>query len=427
VTSGQAGAALWGGRFACPASLLATALLAAAQSQPYASNLPASHPSIRYLDGQLDNPVSRLATELQTGAIKLDFREGGQGYLPSLLQSLDINPDSQALVFSKTSFQAAKISPRNPRAIYFNDSVAAGWVRGGDGIELAALDPRQGVVFYTLNEQPPGRPVIARRDVCLKCHQGAATAGVPGIFVGSVYPNSAGMPDATAAIITDHRTPFKDRWGGWYVNAARGEQPDRANAVAPDPAEPEALETRGTRNLVSLNAKFNPAGYLTPVSDVVALMTFEHQTQMTNLMIRLGWEARLGQPTDEDIEATVAYMLFADEAPLREPVEGVSTFTKTFPQRGPRDRKGCSLRDFDLQTRLFRYPLSYMVYSPAFEALPAAVRGGIEQRLYEVLTNRDRSGKFATLSAEDRRAILEILNDTKPGWNCAADARGCSR
>jgi hypothetical protein len=149
------------------------------------------------------------------------------------------------LVFSKTSFQADRISPRNPRAIYFNDDVAVGWVRGSSSMEVAAFDSRQGVVFY--------------QQACLNCPQGPATLGVPGIFVGSVYPNLDGQPSATA-IITDHRTPFSDRWGGWYVNAVHGEQPDRANAVAPDPAGPSALE--------KLTAKFNPAGYLTPLSDI---------------------------------------------------------------------------------------------------------------------------------------------------------------
>jgi len=179
--------------------------------------------------------------------------------------------------------------------------------------------------------------------------------------------------------------------------------------VAPDPAEPAALE--------KLTVKFNSAGYLTPVSDIVALMTFVHQTQMTNLITRLGWESRIGG--EPDIEPIVAYMLFADEARLHEPVEGAGAFTKTFPLRGLRDRRGRSLRDFDLNTRLFRYPLSYMIYSAAFDALPDAVRERVYRRLYGVLTGQDRSAKFAGLSAEDRRGILEILGETKanlPKW-----------
>jgi hypothetical protein len=387
-------------------------------AQVYGTTLPINNPAIHYFEGPLEDAVSHLKRDLESGKVKLDFREDGFGYLPSLLAHLDVHPDSQALVFSKTSFQAPKISPRNPRAIYFNDSVAVGWVRGGDGLEMAALDPRQGIVFYTLTNPKPGQPVITRQQVCLTCHQGPATMGVPGIFVGSVFPNSAGAPAREGAIITDHRTAFEDRWGGWYVNAVHGEQKDRANSMAEDPAEPDVLESEGRQNLPTLAALVSTAGFLSPASDIVALMTFEHQTQMVNLITRLGWEARMGEQEYQistDLEAVVDYMLFAGEVPLKEPLQGVSTFTKTFPQRGPRDAKGRSLRDFDLQKRLFRYPLSFMIYSPAFDALPDAMREKVYRRVYDVLTEKDRSEKFAHLSSGDRRSILEILRDTKPG------------
>lgn len=358
------------------------------------------HPAIRYFLDAGDNAVSRLAK----GSAKIDS-------LPALLEALHINADSQALVFSKTSFQSTRISPRNPRAIYFNDNVAIGFVPGGDGLEVAVSDPRQGTVFYTFN---PGTGAFTRGEVCLRCHQGPATLGVPGMFIGSVFPNSVGQPYGQGGIITDHRTAFADRWGGWYVNARRGEQRDRANSIAPDPAEPETLATQGHQNLASLADFFSPAPYLKPVSDIVALMTFEHQTQMMNFLTRLNWESRMGRVEDADIEATVAYMLFIDEAPLVEPIEGVSTFTKTFPERGPRDKRGRSFRDFDLQTRLFRYPLSYVIYTPVFDGLPDAVRERIYQRLYAVLSGSDHSQKFAKLPDRDRRSILEILRDTKP-------------
>ena len=402
------------------------------QPDLYQDNLRADHPAIRYDQAPVSDRAANLNQKLERGELKLDYRDGGLGYLPSLLEHLGVNPDSQALVFSKTSFQAGKISPRNPRAIYFNDDVAVGWVRGGDGFEIAALDPKQGIIFYTLDIHQSDRPRLARQSVCLRCHQGPATSGVPGIFIGSVYPNSAGDPYREGAIVTDHRTSFQDRWGGWYVNAAHGEQRDRANAVATDPAEPEVLHgfenqglsTKASQNLTSLIGfgSFSPAGYLTPVSDIVALMTFEHQTQMVNFMTRLNWEERIAEhdhtldspAVNSDIESLVTYMLFAEEAPLTEAIQGVSTFASTFPKRGPRDSKGRSLRDFDLNRRLFRYPLSYMIYSAAFDGLPEAVRDRVYRRIYEVLTSRDADPKFARLSAEDRQSILEILRDTKP-------------
>ena len=400
---------------------IAVALGAAlAPAQIYQSDLPADHPAIRYLQNPVNDPASHLINKIDSGAVKLNLRPDDLGFLPSILEHLGIKQDSQALVFSKTSFQAIKISPRNPRAIYFGDDVAVGWVRGGSGIEIASLDPQQGVVFYTLTEKA-GQPVFARGEVCLKCHRGAATEGVPGMFVGSVFPSASGEPHREGAIITDHRTKFEDRWGGWYVNAKSGEQSDRANSVASDPAEPDTLDNEGKQNLTSLAEFFNPGGYLTPISDIVALMTFEHQTQMQNMFTRLGWVMRMNEhdgKTDEtalrlEIDGVVAYMLFADEVPLKEPMQGVSTFTKTFPQRGPRDRQGRSLRDFDLQTRLFRYPLSYVIYSAQFDQLPAAARERIYRRLYEVLSGKDERPQFARLTAADRRAILEILSQTK--------------
>jgi hypothetical protein len=378
-------------------------------AQVYSLDLPLDHPAIHYNQGPFDDPVSYLARELVAGKTTLDYRDGPLGFLPSLLDRLRINIDSQALVFSKTSFQAPHISPRNPRAIYFADDAAVGFVRGGDVLELAAVDPRQGVVFYTLSNLKTPSPRIERRDLCLRCHQGPATEGVPGIFVGSVFPDAAGAPSHEGAIITDHRTKFADRWGGWYVTAKHGEQPDRANGVAANPAEP--LTVVGEQNIPTLVRKFDLNAYLAPTSDIVALMTLEHQTQMVDLITRAGWQARMGEAPD--VEGLISYMLFAEEQTLAVPIEGVSSFTRTFPERGPRDHRGRSLRDFDLQTRLFRYPLSFLIYSAQFDALPDAVRDRVYRRLYDVLSG-DPNPKFARISAADRKAILEILRDTKP-------------
>ena len=201
------------------------------------------------------------------------------------------------------------------------------------------------------------------------------------------------------------------------------------NAVAHDPKWPQNLDREGTQNLTSLTRKVSIEPYLQPTSDIVALMTMEHQTRMTDLLIRTAWDTRIAEQTgkmddpatkakiDGEIAETVGYMLFAGEARLDDPIEGVSTFTQTFPRRGPRDSQGRSLRDFDLKTRMFRYPLSYMIYSETFDALPDYDRERIWKGLYDVLTgrdaNQDTSKQFARLSESDRRAIYEIVRDTK--------------
>jgi len=331
------------------------------------------------------------------------------------------------MVFSKTSFQSSKISPRAPRAIYFNDELMLGYVQGGEVVEVAAFDPKLGFNFYTLDVQKDDKPEFVRRDSCLQCHQGLGTLGVPGILVTSVFPGADGMPSFRGAnLITDHRSHMDQRWGGWYVTGTHGSQYHIGNAVGHNPAQPQLLDTQGTQNLNTLERKFDTSRYLAPTSDIVALMTLEHQTRMSNLITRIGWDARIADAegkTDEaargrldaEIEEMVQYMVFADERVLEEPVAGVSTFTKTFPQRGPRDHQGRSLRDFDLEKRLFRYPLSYMIYSAAFDAMPDQVREQIYRRLYEVLSSKDQSPAYAKLAPEAKRAALEIVRDTKTG------------
>lgn len=387
--------------------------------------VPPDDPAIQYGDLPVDDPISHLEKRLENGQAKLEYTPG-TGYLPSLLKNLDIDVDSQVLVFSKTSFQIPKIYPWAPRALFFNDNVAIGSVQNGDVLEVAALDRRQGVNFYTLDVKQTSKPEFYRRSDCLQCHQGLTTIGVPGIMVTSVYPSGDGTPAFRgAALGTDHRTPFGDRWGGWYVTGTMGSERTMANAVAHDPTHPRDLDTANAQNLTSLGRRFDASNYLAKTSDIVALMTLEHQTRMTDLMIRAAWDARVALAKgklddagsariDGDVETLVTYMLFADEAKIYEPIQGVSTFTTTFPRRGPKDHRGRSLRDFDLQTRMFKYPLSYMIYTETFDAMPDVVRERVYRRLYDVLENKDTSKTFARLSADDRRNILEILLDTKP-------------
>jgi hypothetical protein len=209
------------------------------------------------------------------------------------------------------------------------------------------------------------------------------------------------------------------------------------NAIAPDPDHPFDLDQKDTQNLTSLENKIDTTKYLTSTSDIVALMTIEHQVHMTNLITGVSQQFRRASANgtlensknslDRAVDQMVDYMLFVDEAPLKDPVKGVSTFTSTFPERGPKDTYGRSLRDFDLTKRLFRYPLSYMIYSEIFDAMPATARNRVYRRLYDVLSGQDQNPKFAHLSAADRHAIVEILLDTKPDlpdyWNPASKSR----
>jgi hypothetical protein len=381
--------------------------------------------------GQSPRPVSGkdavavLGEQIQQRQVTLDYQKNELGYLPSLLKHLDVNVDSQMLVFSKTSFHADLIGPTKPRAVYFNDDVFVGVAQRGD-IELAALDPAEGLVFYSLEAIPGQAPRFLRRDaVCATCH---GLSGSSSLLTQSVFPD----PDGNALFLPgltppppDHTTPIEQRWGGWYVTGTHGSQRHMGNAVVPDPYSSSDLQQEGTQNLTSLKTKVDLSRYMAQTSDLIALMTFEHQLRMVNLIARISRQAREveksgnadGAATDglkAGIEEMLQYMLFVEEAPLREPLHGVSSFAATFPARGPRDSEGRSLRDFDLQTRVFRYPLSYMIYSASFETIPDSVKAQLYKRLYDILTNRDTSSAFARVSTIDRKAIFGILRATKP-------------
>ena len=247
-------------------------------------------PPIEYGTRPTTDAVSQLNLQIQQGKVHLKF-DDQQGYLRSVLEALDVPIQSQLVVFSKTSFQMYRISPSNPRSLYFNDSVAVGWVRGGPIVELAAEDPKQGVIFYTLDQKPAQQPQFVRHDdTCLACHESTAAAGVPGMLVRSVYPSASGMPlEELGGYITDDRSPFAQRWGGWYVTGITGSMRHMGNAIVTDPTKPESYLGNQTLNLESLKGKFDTDAYLSPYSDIVALMVFEHEMHVMNLFTRAVW------------------------------------------------------------------------------------------------------------------------------------------
>jgi|SRR5579871_996879 len=404
--------------------LLGLACLTAALALDFSAPLPADHdhPALAYDMLAEHNIISSLNTQLRDGQVHLAF-EGPSGYLRSTLDALQVPVESQVVVFSKTSLQQHIINPTNPRTIFFNDSVAVGWVRGEPFVEIAAEDAQQGVVFYTLDQRAAGPPVFVRRDSCLQCHEDYATLGVPGMLVRSVFP----APDGTARrplgeFVSDHRSPFRERWGGWYVTGSSGGLRHLGNLTFNNSESAGAIPK--PVDLKSLAGKFETGDYLSPYSDIVALMVFNHQMRMINLFTRAGWEVRLAQYQKlsanpallhDAARELVDYLLYVDEAPLSGRVESTSGFAEKFSAEGPRDSRGRSLRQFDLARRLMRYPCSYMIYSPAFDGLPPALKEAVYRRLWQILSGEEKGPKYARLSQSDRHAIVEILRGTKPG------------
>jgi hypothetical protein len=406
------------------------------------------HGVIRYASTKPTDPVARLQEQLDSGKVKLAF-DPRWGYLPAVLDHLKIPRSSQSLVFSKTSLQLLLISPKSPRALYFNDDVYIGGVLGSELMEIASVDPNLGTIFYTLSQKKGEAPRFEREYfACLLCHDSAATQGVPGLTMLSVLPDPDGraMPGMPTVPMTD-RTPFKERFGGWYVTGSHGEQrhwgnmttPNRMDMVRDHQAFIRRLDFSPGANATSLRKHFDTTQYLTADSDIVAVMVMGHQTRIHNWITKANYDVRnilhedesfaklLGKSDSQHSEITqsrvksaveplVRAMLFVWEAELASPVSGNTSFAADFMKRGPRDRNGRSLRDFDLTKRLFRYPLSYLIYSEPFDALPDAAKVQFYSRLRDVLTGADENKDFAHLSLTDRQAILEILNDTKPDF-----------
>ncbi len=355
-------------------------------------------PAIAYSTGPLNNVVLDVNRGLQDGSVRFTFDERS-GFLQSTLDALRLAADSQLLVFSRGSLQGKRIGEQNPRAIFFNDRVALGWVRGGDVIEVAAHDATQGIVFYALEQRADAAPSFKRRFECLGCHVTGDTLGVPGLLMFSTSRREEGQFDGVPRHV-DQSDPLEKRFGGWFVTGSRG--------------APRS----------SVEGLFDPGGYRALTSDIVAHLVLTHQAGMTNLLTRAAFEARAASGQADAVAAVlngiarevVDHLLFVDEAKLPGPIAGNSGFAERFSASGPRDSKGRSLYELDLRQRIMKYPCSYMIYSPAFDALPAMMKAAIYRRMWDVLSAWPRGA---------RQPIVEILLDTKkdlPSYFVSASA-----
>ncbi len=404
-----------------------TIVFADLENDPFPADI--DHPAIHYSTAPTTDAVTALNTKLDDGTLQLKFGDR-HGYLRSVLDALKVPVQSQILAFSQTSVQRYLINPNNPRSLFFNDSVIVGWVHGGKFLELASEDPKQGVIFYTLDQEQTDHPRFVRRDnICLSCHLSYSSLDVPGTLVRSVATNSDGtVARQLGDFLTDDRSPFEQRWGGWYVTGITGTMKHMGNAFANETVPQLGPVPAQAFNLASLKGRFHTDTYLTPYSDVVALMVFEHEMHMMNLFTRVGWEVRLALYNEQTGSAThavtervlnetsrelVDYMLFIDETPLPSKIQSTSGFSEEFSAQGPKDSQGRSLRRLDLDHRLMRYPCSYMIYSDAFESLPDQAKAAIYARMWQVLSGQDKTQKYAKLSFSDRKAIVEILGQTK--------------
>ena len=404
---------------------LALATTTSGQKQEGWPGVLDEHPSIQYAIRPTTDRVAKLNQALIDTGRSLQ-RDPRTGYLLPVLEALGVPVESQLLVFSKTGVQRAYTSPHNPRAIFFDESVVVAYVPGAPVIELAAHDPQQGVLFYTL-DQAAGRPVLTRRTSCLTCHVSASTLSVPGIIVRSnTVGDDGNVLPGFGSYDVNHETPHPDRWGGWYVTSDPLAVPYAQRAHTGNITFFGQGSTSNQVFIDWLNSSPETRGYLSSLSDIVALLVFDHQMHAINLLTRLNWESRVASSDDRAsisggalrglVNELAEYLLFAGEVPPSVPLTPRPGFAERLESRTPKDRHGRSLGQLDLVNRLLRYPCSYMVYSEAFEGLSPAVKEAVYGRMIDILSGKDVRTRYARVSADDRRAVLEILRETKPDF-----------
>ena len=398
---------------------------------------PYERPPVSYSSSKARDAVSALESRISSGEIKLEGEE--RVVVRRLLAELGVPEQSQMLVFSKTSFQKDRIDPAHPRAVYFSDDVYVGWCPGGL-VEVAAIDPALGPVFYSVDPHADrGHLRFQRDEDCLRCHGGTFIREIPGLLARSVFTDSGGQPLlALGSELVDATTPIEKRWGGWYVTALHAGPRHRGNLVLSTEREPAPEELAIRANLKSLEKLVDTRPYLAPSSDVTALLVFEHQVSVQNILTRANQECLrmiayqknlqkelketvTEEPTYESVRHVFATasqevldaLLCREDAPLPEGgIQGVGGFAQAFCPAAKGGSRAPSLKELELHQRLFKYRCSYLIQSSCFDRLQPTLRRRVLQRLWRVLTEPSSDSRYEYLEAVERDTIRQILTSS---------------
>lgn len=405
---------------------------------------PYERPPTNYSTTRPHDAITRLEGRINAGEVTLEGK--GETVVLEVLKALHVPVETQMFVFSKTSFQKDLINPIHPRALYYSDDCYVGWVPGGR-IEIAAVDPKLGPVFYFFDPTSPndikaGR--FPRESSCLECHGGNFVPGIPGLFSRSVSATPTGDPlFKEGDVIFDYRTPFGDRWGGWYVTGLPVALSQRGNAFARDEGSHVVLEPAPeARSRVRIDG-LDTADYPANTSDIVALLVFDYQTALQNALTRAGIDCRrvladqvalekqlnetFPDPEDanyDDVKAVcdssaqdvVDALLGKGEAKLPAGLKAPAAFVKAFSAQAPRAADGSSLKDLDLTDHLFKNRCGYLIYTEAFTELPPPLKRRIYARLANTLTAAQLNPRYAYLGSAERHRIESILEATCPEY-----------
>ncbi|MEQ1932684.1 MAG: hypothetical protein ABL962_02220, partial [Fimbriimonadaceae bacterium] len=314
--------------------------------------------------------VANMMQRIERGETTLTYHPK-RGYLDSVLKELKINPDSQTLVFSKTSLQVNYVNRKNPRALYFNDRTYVGWIPGAPLIEVMTINPEKGIIFYTIRNEQLAKPrfeVDPRQ--CFQCHGRRSESQIPILFARSAFIAPSGYPQTFARAITaTPDVPIEDRWGGWYVSGTHGAVRHRGNEVAVGEGEDYKQDFEKGANVTDLSGYVDTSSYLSSHSDIAALMVLEQQMDIQNTLSstikqvrQILAEHKDGQLSGEALksfttqcEYLVGSLLGDGEAKLSEALKGTSTFAESYSRSAPACKRGRRLSELDLKTRVHKY------------------------------------------------------------------------
>jgi hypothetical protein len=422
-------------------SLVSLGCLIFGASKMLAQGVPDyERPPVNYSASTPHDAVAELERRIAAGQLQLTGTAAPM--LRTLLRELKVPVASQIVVFSKTSLQRSRITPKRPRVLYFSDSAYVGWVPGGV-FEVTTIDPQLGPVFYSFDPQAArnGRAAFVRDSDCLRCHGGTFVRGIPAVFVRSVFPSGNGEPlYRHGSEVVDDQTPFEKRWGGWYVTGYTGSVNHRGNALASE-QDDQLVFTPTTKRPTTLGEYFDPSDYLADTSDVVALLVCEHQLAVQNSLTRAAFDCRkmlvyqkalqtdlketvTDEPTYDSVKSVFAHavedvidrLLCRGEAPLPDGAVGHAAFRQVFAQDAPRSRAGHALKDLQLRDHIFAHRCSYLIYSDSFRSLPELLKARIIARLGDVLRGRDQGDRYAYIGPEEKQRIYDILRETHPDF-----------
>ena len=369
------------------------------------------NPIHRYYDKVPQDRFSKLKSKIESGEVaKLRFEDELET-IKYLLEEFDISPKSQTLVFSNTSLQLSKISPKTPRAIYFSDDLYLGYVPNGQ-IEIIGIDPSVGAIPYIFEIPKPSNkdfPLIYRSRRCMNCHASKQTSYIPGLLLNSVIPmRGGGTLDVINSGKPGHHVPYEERFGGWFLNHSSLFPKNWANSVG-EVSEGSITKIHLPNNIFTEKVPLN-------FSDPLAHLVLEHQVGFTNLCLKIQYSYR--ELIDDEIEnkqklinlwaeELLDYILFLTEPKLTNSINiKLSAFAQEF-------QGNDLLREFDLNKRLFKFRCSYLINGNLFSALPTEIQQPFWDNLVMILTGKiNNKPKYSYLEKEEKIQIDEYLFST---------------